>query len=66
MVFNLLPERQKTLTPEVCNKGFNALVIFNAGSERTTILGVTMEEKTSRLKGFQSLELVEVATQEQN
>jgi hypothetical protein len=55
MVFNRLPERQKTLTPEVGNKGLNVFVIFNAGREQTTICGVTMGEKTSRLKGFQSL-----------
>jgi len=55
MVFNLLPERQKTLTPEIGSKGLNALVIFNTGSERTTILGATKREKACRLNGFQSL-----------
>jgi hypothetical protein len=55
MVFNLLPERQKTLTPEIGSKGLNALVIFNTGSERTTILGATKREKSCRLNGFQSL-----------
>jgi hypothetical protein len=55
MVFNLLSGRQKTLTPEIGSKGLNALVIFNAGSERITIIGATMREKACRLKGFQSL-----------
>ena len=46
---------KKTLTPEIGSKGLNALVIFNTGSERTTILGATKREKACRLNGFQSL-----------
>jgi len=49
MVFNLLPERQKTLTPEVGSKGLGALAMFNAGSAYTTILF-----DNSRRKGLQA------------
>jgi len=50
-----MPEKQKPLTPAVGSKGFNALVILNAGSERTTILGATRGEKACRLKVVQPL-----------